>query len=410
MLTTLLLLAPSAQAATHSVEICIKYDILLDGIAGASTSPRDDFWYDNNDHKKARGVKLRISDHGTGTYLFDDFVDDESGCAPAMLFDDTASYSMQVFSEALVEGLGIEVYSSDNELYLYDATFLHWVPTGAGTQDFYVPAKASSTGSADEAFAAVAVASWAFNRNTFGVTPGTVATFHNDECCNATAGRIKSATGTKSTLGHELGHWVVANLYGAPSKNYGLLQEGCDGDVRPPPKGRFHHAVGTQEWQSAAVVEGFADFYNAWLWNKKTENDCMYYMGYSTDFDLDGIVDGDLYSCEGTPLTGLPSWVSARDWLEDAKNEPGNGCVGSLTNKGSEYDWMRFFWDMMTDEDLGPAGVVDLYGAMGPSTFDADNSTPWTTTDDPTTRLQLACASMGITTECDAQDNNGQDH
>jgi len=70
---------------------------------------------------------------------------------------------------------------------------------------------------------------------------------------------------------------------------------------------------------------------------------------------------------------------------------------------------MRFFWDMTTDEGVMPEDLGELYGLMEPHSFDPKGLT-LTVIDDPTFRLDLACGSMGLSSPCDDQSDNGQDH
>ena len=223
----------------------------------------------------------------------------------------------------------------------------------------------------------------------------------------ALAHREQSPCQRTVVIAHEIGHFVGYQndeTTGA-SFSYWAAEDGCDGDGKPQGK----HGNVIKEYQSAAVVEGFADFFAAWLWNRKTEYDCDFERSYASDFDLNGSDDSDVYSCEGKPVSTLPGWVSSHDWLEDAIVQGAGSCSGTLSNRGTQYDWLRFFWDMLTDESVPPADIAGLYDEMDPKTFDATGSTPLGS-DDPVQRLTTACAAMSLSSECAAQDYNGQDH
>lgn len=146
---------------------------------------------------------------------------------------------------------------------------------------------------------------------------------------------------------------MVASL---PSLVTRSTDPNCDGD----PGDTVGHSQLSKEYQSAAATEGFADFYSAWLWNRKTESDCVYDRHYDSDFDLDGNLDNQFtnrwVNCEGDPflydtVPGAAPFNMNRDWMESVMNNT-TVCNGISTNRSTQYDWLRYWWDMLTDEGI----------------------------------------------------------
>jgi hypothetical protein len=178
------------------------------------------------------------------------------------------------------------------------------------------------------------------------------------------------------------------------------------------------HAQVSKEFQSAAAVEGWGDFYSAWIWNRNSENDCIYDRHYSSDFDMGGVTDttNGQVSCEGIPTSGVdPAFVSdlslpnitAHDWVSDVVNA--GMCAGPTTNRGTQYDWLRYFWDMVTDENVALDSLADVYDSMDPRSWDTNGSTA-TATDDPVSRLVNAVTALGLLNQHNNQAFNGVNH
>jgi hypothetical protein len=143
----------------------------------------------------------------------------------------------------------------------------------------------------------------------------------------------------------------------------------------------------------------------------------VYDRQYASDFDLkngddNGGVEAGQTNCEGVPDTGLESYVTAKDWLEDLVNasDPA-GCTGTLVNRSTQYDWLRFWWDMYTDQDIAPRDLADIYDDMNPQSWDEDGSTG-TTDDDPIVRLEVSCDAShnDVVSAWDTEKNHGMDH
>ena len=398
------LVTMGALAGTVDKDVCVLFNADFTGQGGL-----EDFWPSRLPMKEARGVYVVILDENDPIPLFyADYVSDgggTGGCTPVLSFDDTTTYEIRVWSKAKVNGVYLEVWTDIQANTLYSHVDQGWSPaaSAATTHTMQVDAGIQHTG-----WGQLAVGTWAFHRNRMGVPVGETIEFFDDDCCFSGGGKVHAQHDNKYVIAHEIGHAVGYFNDGKrnPEKSYWSPEDSCDGDGIA----LGQHGNTTKEWQSAAVTEGWADFYAAWLWNRRTESDCWYERHYASDFDLDLIPDVQAYSCEGIPTPNLSSYVSARDWLEDLIDAPDpQDCSGTMVNKGTQYDWMRFFWDMTTDEGVMPEDLGELYGLMEPHSFDPKGLT-LTVTDDPTFRLDVACGSMGLVAACDDQSNNGQDH
>jgi hypothetical protein len=139
----------------------------------------------------------------------------------------------------------------------------------------------------------------------------------------------------------------------------------------------------------------------------------------------DGIVEMGINPITVTPHGRPPlgGIGKGQDWLEqvvlgaDAPNgDSGLACRGTLANRGTEYDWARFFWDMTLPSrgDVDPEDLADLYVDMCPTNWvyagDPDTGQPplpW-----PIDRLEQSAIHQGATMEAEwsARKGWGQDH
>jgi hypothetical protein len=169
-----------------------------------------------------------------------------------------------------------------------------------------------------------------------------------------------------------------------------------------------------------------------------TESDWFYNSRRIHDFDMDGDIDdnydgggatydyGEINSwdgasnCEGAaifpgstqpiPSTDpLESYIHAKDWLEEVIDE--GLCSGPLSNRGTWYDWHRFWWDMYTDQDVPIEDLVDIYVDVCPTNWE-ENKLDSGLRDDwlPIERLETSCDHHGYGDEWLQERSNGQDH
>jgi len=166
----------------------------------------------------------------------------------------------------------------------------------------------------------------------------------------------KHATDHKYVIAHEFGHAIAAN-YGAlvTGQNYVDFYENelngtpeCQcGHV---PDQLASHCLQSSEDLGNAVNEGFAHFLAAKAFNENAEADCSfaYYKDYLDPNSLDELEP--------------PVWVDCTDTVTHR-----NAFCGGLVRRGTEHDWMNFFWALHTDDDqsvdIGGLGDV-LNGAQ----------------------------------------------
>ncbi len=266
----------------------------------------------------------------------------------------------------------------------------------------------------------------------------------------------------KFSIAHELGHVIVMKRMGKRTNDdftadvrQGFLVSPDD----TPCSGMFHPAgfdpsspydslgdeggvvkknLLSMEFQSGAAREGWAHFFAAWLWNYSgtVNSDCFFDSRKIHDFDLDGDVDnnyGDTgvcydddpwdgaFNCEGTtppsdathspvPVAdALESYVYDRDWLEDMYTA--TACdVDDISNRGTQYDWMRYFWDMRTDSEVPIEDLTDIYVDTCPTTWAKNDAQISASEETPVGRLEASTTFHGYEDEHDDQKNNGVDH
>lgn len=188
----------------------------------------------------------------------------------------------------------------------------------------------------------------------------------------------------KNVLLHELGHRVMLLGSGLQSSEFRRATN-APGFGRCP--GGDGHRRNGAEWQSIAIAEGFAHFYASLVLNDPGQGDCEAYSHYEVDWDLDGKTDGKHYSCDGPPVRGRG--LAAGDYI-------GTACGGNPPpGTASEYDYQRFFWDLVDKEKMSLRDIVDIIG-------DANRPTPWNATyeplspDNPRNRLAAAARAKGF--------------
>lgn len=189
-------------------------------------------------------------------------------------------------------------------------------------------------------------------------------------------------------MNHELGHQLAYRKNGdnGPSKSYDAAWNNCFTDNE-----QKHEAV-SKEYQSAAASEGFAHYYAAVSFNDTAQSDCGFAYYKSTDWNLDDNLDPQWVSCEGGPMTG----VDGHDYL-------GDWCTGTLTNRATEWDWLRFLWDLDTDEGVTTEQIFEIWAGAYPHTWVAYGDA--TGSGYPASRLRDAADARGLLTAWDAWDN-----
>jgi len=400
----------TASATNRNVTLCAEYKAdFTDSGLGLPVSQRDDYMYSNS-NKIARGVKLRIVSSEPGAAdidLWTDWTGADAGCADVVL-DDIWTYDVKILSRTKIDDVYVEVNSTGSTAWS-STPLQNWTPV-AGTTDI-------ETVNAHRAWNMTAAMSWALYRRRYGVSGETFVS-HTDDVspCSATAAACQSGgelwfRNTSSLIGyryvhvHELGHLLAYKFDGhnSSNKNYNSAAPTC----QKFNGGTDGHAMSTKEHASAAAVEGFGHYYAAVAFNNTSQSDCAFMYNKTQDFDRTDAATSDFsppdsISCEGSPVWDL-SIVDARDYVDDM-------CTGTLNHRGNELDFLRFFWDLDTDEGLSFGEVAELYDRANPRSWNAVGSNG--SSDNVWDRLQTAAAhaSLGISSEVAAQANNGVDH
>jgi hypothetical protein len=169
----------------------------------------------------------------------------------------------------------------------------------------------------------------------------------------------------KFVIGHEVGHWIQGLWAGSMPSGYGDTGGGADdfaacwseaGDL-------FAHLLFSREHAGAAFNEGFAHFMSTLVFNDV--DDTTAYFDYYKDYS-------GIYS--GANLQTLNASHGSPDIAEDI--DPGgvicNVCGGS-SSKGTEYDWLAFYWAYLTTgNDASQPTVVEILTHLDAAIDDAD--------------------------------------
>ena len=409
----LLAVATGCESTLVPIEFCVEYATSYSDLGGA--------YWTSNANREARGIHLMI-DPFTGSCVtdYDDFVG-EDGCVDVVL-DSNCTYQVLAQRTAQVNGVDVTVFDDPINRTLFTDVLHGAFPSpyrpedSDGSEVYVIPATT--------AHAQLAVGSHMMWANNMGLGSGLPLEYFDDDCCFAN-GEIHASTWSKTIIGHETGHGIGfrRDLEQGPQFLYDAFEDGCDGDDVDTDK----HALLSKEWQSGSAVEGFADTISAWMWNDPATPDCTYDRHYNSDFDLDGTNDNvnGQSSCEGIPVAGLETYVTARDWLHDVINADdddvdGIQCEGLSTHRSTQYDWLRYGWDMLHDESVPVEHFVDIYDAANPRSWDPDDNAMTSFGNiavDDDVIVRWAAAAAGHSVDADGylaehinQQTNGQDH
>lgn len=405
----LLFAAPSAMATVYSVQWCFEFDTAFTDRSGG------DYWTSASD-RTADGIRITISPIN-GFPTVQEFASDPGGCAYFSMND---AYDYVVYAESLSEVNGVTISVWDDDVN--PARYL-WMPYDwANPYSPYDDRTETHDIPFDTNTAMQAVATRMLGMNNFGLGSTTPDfDYYDDDCCNAGGSgmKINASITSQTVIGHETGHAILKRRDEAtlPSYTYNADEFSCDGDGRT----QNDHGQVTREWQSAAAYEGLADTLSAWSWNDTSESDCVYDRNSTSDFDLNGTDDNNLApingftNCEGVPASGIASYVTVKDWLADlaTAGDPA-GCTGSVSYVSSQLDWLRYGWDMLSDQNVDILYLVDIFDLSNARTWDPNGYTPFVDVfaDQPTNRWEWAADNHPLTfgAEHDAEKDNGQDH
>lgn len=154
--------------------------------------------------------------------------------------------------------------------------------------------------------------------------------------CNTAAGLIHinpDSYNRKFLIGHELGHAIVHRWINYhPSASYSVNSGGSECTTE-----ETSHALHSKEYQSAALTEGFAQFYATAIWNDESQGNGWFH--YYKDYYKNGSVQD--VNVENGPTGGVTAYME-------------NECTGTFTGYGVELDWQRALWDYRTNPGTKP--------------------------------------------------------
>lgn len=140
----------------------------------------------------------------------------------------------------------------------------------------------------------------------------------------------------KFAVAHELGHKILRLAGAGTNVDYSINASlPC---ASTPVDGRDVHTQVSQEWQSSAYIEGFANFYADMAFNNVNEEDCWNYF----------------------PLTGAGMDCDSGVGTDTPRKRLYQTCVTAGSNSGKsgqgvEIDWERVFWNVRTHGTNDPS-------------------------------------------------------
>ena len=361
--------------ATYCVEYNIDYTDAATGdlLTGSTT--------------KARGVMLRFFPDGLAPY--DDYYVDWDGADPGcrtITLDDSTPYTVKVVHQAFVNDNYLRSMTTDNGAIYATTVATGHVPVNNRQYDYDI----GPTNSVRN----LAAATWAMQRRSVGIEWETIDLF-NATCPNTSTSCAGSAgvwikpdhSYYKFIIGHELGHKLsyLANGGNTPAKSGSANPGDCS-----PAYANSGHKMNSKEYQSIASSEAIAHFYSAIAFNHDQPfDDCEIEKHYQPDWNLDGVYTVDdvtIFSCEsGISSLGIDNF----DYL-------GDYCVanGAWQNRGTEYDWLRHFWDLRTDMEVSGADIFEIWDRANPHTWIASGIGQGSNY--PSDRLEDAADDVGV--------------
>ncbi len=456
MISSLLLTAfiADADAAIVRQRLCFYYDT---DFVDADSSVGDDF-VTSNALYPAKHARARVVSTSGGGTIHDAYLP-TTGCIQLNM-DDNHTHTVALYSDAKVPS-GPRIRAVTDRVYVNDhiVQTTGYVPTGVGTT--VVIADASNT--AQKWANVMMAATHAITRHTSGwITNSGDYLFYvedtdTDDDCGSGGdtclqyydknGIFLSNPGVqidpvhndwesirrKYILVHELAHGLdfKQNCDGSPigcdatftmKINYNANQDGCGPSWNPS------HAYNSKEFQSAAAVEGWAHFVAAFAFNNPTHSDCRMepngYIWWNNDTNGNGVTNfSDLgesnapFSCEGNENgvadiggaehTVPPTPVDARDYYTDFCFATGHGITNS--NRGTELDWLRFWWDVVSNgHGIDFQDAAEVYqDAESYNWCAGSNFGTCTFSDKPERRVELAFSAAGYGSVYATEDNNG---
>ena len=343
-------LAPTAEAADVRFCAWVTTDF-IDNAAG-------DHWTTAGADKPGRGFKLRVYNTTTATTEWFDWAEESgtyAGCTDELSLSIFNNYAVFVSSQAKIGNVTVEAYDDRVTPDLATATLVAaYSPPAAGERFDAAPLP----GDTESLWNYLVLTTMALEREDGGLGTDTLEIYKDATTMHPVyRGYLHAPDGyqRKFILAHELGHYVSLSLSGGVDRDQTAPKQGCNGGA----------GIIRKEYQSHAAAEAIATFYAATTFNASGYlDDCTFQPANDVDWDLD--LDPDTfptesYVCIGDPWDGVPD-PDNEDWLEDLVILDDDDidmiqCQGTLVNRSTEYDWVRYLWDMRTIEQVPMSGL-----------------------------------------------------
>jgi len=184
-----------------------------------------------------------------------------------------------------------------------------------------------------------------------------------------------------------------------PNIDYGIDGSSCSSPATNS------HEIPSKEYASAAAVEGWANYYHAVAFNNTSHSDCAV-MWSTQDWDEDGLADL-AQTFASMNCDGQPYWGNEPTSADHSVDRLGDFCATDRENRGTEWAWMQFFWDLDTEQALSFSQVAAVFDRADPRNWRKDdsglNKRPWA-------RVEDAADDLGILAEVTSEgSSNGVD-
>jgi hypothetical protein len=393
-----------AQAAPISRKFCFDYVTTLFDAAGNG----DDFMTDLDGPYDAAYAYTSIANLTTGVPVRNGYLD-INGCTPFLTIESTHTHRATLISWVLLPtGQEIEVQRSriDDTAFSQSATMSTYPKS-------VITVQADANGFDKEWVNILAVATHTIRRkpDAWPADAMPYLYFFEGETGDPTKFYYTTTNGAdlpnpgvvipnqgfpknqKFVIAHELGHNLEYKIhcsegggdcenpdyrlrvdYDAPG---GACQVGGTDD---------DHFVNSKEFQSAAAVEGWANYVVAFAFNERTGATCRLKPNAVVPWNYiepgqvtDGTTDAP-FSCEGsdgpTPDLGGAEHTTPPEPVQgrDAYGQFCEGTGGVDDNRGTEVDWLRFWWDYTQTPGLGFLSATAIVDAMDSHTWNRNDT------------------------------------
>lgn len=332
-LAAALLALPAATAQAYDWRFCLRTQVTT-----TDSGVGEDYYDTAGDTSHpARHARVRVTRNGAT--LWPTGYADANGCVD---FESpyTDDFHVELWSEARIPRTDNSNYTNLLSVEFADGTqaYWHWYASygaGGGTKTLYTNLTRRST--------LLGLSSWIVKRWSDGLVNKTYTV--RDAACpsipdnSCLSGGIVYINPThydrKFLVAHELGHALVHHWVNySPSSDYGQNTGGANCTT---PAG-MHHALHSKEYQSAALTEGFAQFYATAAWNFETET-AAWFRYYKDDYKNGSVT---VVNVENGDTGGATAYLETQ-------------CTGTSDGRGVELDWMRALWDYRTNAGDAPS-------------------------------------------------------